>query len=174
MAQHDDRLLTVGSLGAPYGVQGWIRVNSSTAPPEQIFAYSPWWLKLGGERVVIRVDDGRVHGKRLVARLEGYEDRDAVRALVGAEIAVERERFEKPAADEYYWVDLVGATVVNLEGRELGRIDHLIETGANDVMIVDGEQRRLIPFVPGRYVIEVDIAGRRIVVDWDPDWDAEV
>lgn len=169
MREQDEQRLTMGRFGAPYGVRGWLKVHSHTAPPENLFAYSPWWVRLAGQWVTVQVDDGKAHGKGLVAHVEGYDDPETARALVGAEIAVERGQFEPAGDGEYYWADLVGAEVVNLDGRTLGRVDHLFNNGAHDVMVVAGERERLIPFVRGRYVTAVDVNGKRIVVDWDPE-----
>lgn len=162
-------LLVVGRLGAPYGVRGWLKVHSSTEPPENIFSYAPWLIRVGDDWVELDIDDARSHGKALVVHPVGYDDRDAVRPLVGAEIRVGRESFEPLQAGEYYWADLIGAQVETRAGQVLGRVDHLIETGANDVLVVAGERERLIPFVMARYILSVDLAGKRIVVDWDPE-----
>lgn len=160
----------MGRLGAPYGVKGWLKVHSYTSPPENILRYGPWWVRLGGEWTELRPRDGRPHGKGLVAQIEGYEDREAVRSLVGAEIAVDRSQLEEAGEGSYYWADLIGLRVVNREGHELGRVDHLIETGVHDVLVVKGEHECLVPFVPGHYVDEVDLAAGRIVVDWQQDY----
>lgn len=164
------RLLTMGRLGAPYGVKGWLRVHSWTSPPDNILHYQPWWVRLGGEWKALRLSEGRPHGKSLVARLEGYEDREAVRELVGAEIAIERSQLEAPEEGSYYWADLIGAQVVNVAGEEFGRVAHLIDTGVQDVLVIRGEREYLIPFVRGHYVREVDLAAGRIVVDWERDY----
>jgi 16S rRNA processing protein RimM len=168
MAGQDGQLI-MGRFGAPFGVRGWLKVHSYTAPPDSLFAYSPWWVRMEDRWTPLHVDDGKAHGKGLVAHIEGYDDREAVRVLVGAEISVERAALEPAAEGEYYWADLVGAEVVNRDGRILGRVDHLFDNGAHDVMVVAGERERLIPFVQGRYVTEVDVEGARIVVDWDPE-----
>lgn len=168
--QRGERLLTMGRLGAPYGVRGWLRVYSYTSPAENILRYQPWWVRLGGEWTALRPREGRPHGKGLVAQIEGYEDRDALRPLVGAEVAVERSQLEDPGEGSYYWADLIGLQVVNREGQELGRVDHLIDAGVHDVLVIRGERERMVPFVRGRFVDEVDLAAGRIVVDWRQDY----
>ncbi len=173
MAEQAGQRLIMGRFGAPFGVRGWLKVHSETAPTENLFAYSPWWVRLDGEWVALRVDEGRAHGKGLIAHIDGYDAPETARALVGLEIAVERECLAPLAEGEYYWADLIGAAVVNRAGQALGTVDRLFDNGAHDVMVVSGERERLIPFVSGRYIDEVDVAGGRIVVDWDPDWDAE-
>jgi 16S rRNA processing protein RimM len=158
----------LGRVGGPYGVRGWVRITSGTQPPEKIFEYRPWLLERNGAWHPVEVISGRVHGKGLVAQLAGCSDRDQAAALAGAEIAVARTALAEPAADEYYWADLVGLAVVTSEGVDLGVVDHLIETGANDVLVVRGERERLIPFTPGHAVVAVDLEQRRLTVAWDP------
>lgn len=116
-----------------------------------------------------RVLEGQRHGKSVVARLEGVDDRDQAAALVGAEIGVSREHLPEPDDGQYYWSDLIGLEVVHLDGSVLGKLETLLETGAHDVMVVKGEQERLIPFVQDKIVISVDLAAARITVDWE--WD---
>jgi 16S rRNA processing protein RimM len=114
---------------------------------------------------------GRAHGKILVARLEGCDDRDAAEALVGYEIQVPRSRLpDDLAPGEYYWADLVGLRVETLGGVELGRIARLFETGANDVIVVEGKRERLLPYVWQQVVREVDLGAGVMRVDWDPDF----
>ena len=158
----------LGRVGGPYGVRGWVRIVSGTEPPEQILGYSPWLLERNGEWRPYEVVSGRVHGKGLVAQLVGCSDRDQAALLAGAEIAVPRTALAELTADEYYWADLVGLAVVTTEGTDLGTVDHLIETGANDVLVVRGDRERLIPFTPGHAVVEVDLGQRRLTVAWDP------
>jgi 16S rRNA processing protein RimM len=114
--------------------------------------------------------EGQPHGRGYIGRFEGIEDRDAAAGLIGAEIAVPREQLPPAEAGEYYWVDLVGLEVVTSEGESLGHVDHLLETGAHDVLVVAGERERLIPYTPGVHVLEVDLDGGRIVVEWDPEF----
>lgn len=158
----------MGRIGGLFGVRGWVKVHSYASPPENLLRYTPWQVCMDGAWKTLEVKAGRPHGKGLVAQFDGYADRDVARALLGAEIAVERGQLETPAGNEYYWTDLIGAEVVNRDGVEFGRVDHMIETGANDVLVVRGGQgETLIPFVTGRYVLEVDLERRRITVDWE-------
>jgi 16S rRNA processing protein RimM len=116
------------------------------------------------------VAEGRIHGKGLVARVAGCDDRDQAAALVGLEIAVTRDRLPPPKADEFYWIDLEGLEVRTLEGTSLGVVDHLFSTGVNDVLAVVGERERLLPFAWDSVVRSVDFERRLIEVDWDPDF----
>lgn len=156
----------VGRIIGLYGVRGWVRVFSETAPMENILGLSPW-LVAGQRREVL---DGRRHGKGLVARLAGCEDRDQAAALVGAAIAIRRAQLPPPEPDEFYWADLEGLAVTTLGGVALGRVSRLFATGANDVLVVQGERERLVPFVWDQVIRAVDLEQGQILVDWDPDF----
>lgn len=158
----------MGRIGAPNGVRGWVKVQSDTRPPENILTYDPWYL--GDEERPRRVVEARRQGRHLVVRLEGIEDREAAAALTHRVVSVARDRLPEPEPDSYYWADLEGLTVVTPDGAELGTVQGLFETGANDVMVVRGERERLIPFIRDTVVREVDIATGRMTVDWDPDF----
>lgn len=162
--------VALGRIGAPHGVRGWVRIQSWTRPPEAILEFAEWLVGAAGDRCARRVAATAVSGKALVARLEGVEDRDAAAALRHAEIAVPREALPDPAPGEWYWADLEGLAVETVAGVPLGRVDHLLETGANDVLVVRGERERLIPWVMEHTIRDVDPGQGRIVVDWDPDF----
>lgn len=161
----------LGKITGVYGVRGWVKVHSDTAPKENILDYSPWQVRIGSEWRTLTLTAGRRHNRGLVGHLQGCDDRDTARTLVGADIAVLRSQLAATEEDEYYWADLVGCRVVTREGQELGHVDHLLETGANDVLVISGERERLIPFLQGRTVTAVDVAAGVIEVDWNPDWD---
>lgn len=163
-------IVKLGHVTGVYGVQGWVKVHSYTDPADSIGHYNPWLVRIGDEWRETGVRDARRHGKAVIAQLEGYEDRDAARALVGAEIAVRRDQLAEIPEGEYYWADLVGLKVVTVSGTELGVVDHLIETGANDVLVVVGERERLIPFVRGEVIAAVDLERGEMRVDWDPEF----
>jgi 16S rRNA processing protein RimM len=159
----------LGQVSGLFGVRGWIKVYSHTAPKENILNHPSWYLYRDGQWREYKLEQGKAHGKGIVAALEGVVDRDQAAALNGAEIAIPRDRLPAIPADEYYWCDLEGKRVVTLEGIELGRVDHLFETGANDVMVVKGDRRHLLPFI-AQVIKEVDLDGDLITVDWDPDF----
>jgi 16S rRNA processing protein RimM len=150
-----------------YGVRGWVRVFSYTQPRDNIVHYRPWYLNRAGEWQEHELAEGRQHGKGVVARLAGCEDRDEASQLIGAEIGVRRKQLPAAQPGEYYWSDLQGLKVVTLQGELLGSVGHLLETGANDVLVVKGERESLIPFVLGQVVDEVDLERGEIRVDWD-------
>ena len=159
----------MGRITVPYGVRGWINIQPDTEYIDSLFDYPVWWIQVDGVWKEFSVEEAKVHGDHLVAKLEGVIDRDQAFKFKGKTIAVPREELPEPDEGEYYWSDLVGLEVENLQGEKFGRIDHLFETGANDVMVVKGEQERLIPFI-GQVVQQVDLAGMRMVVDWDADF----
>jgi 16S rRNA processing protein RimM len=160
------KTVPLGRIAGVYGVRGWVKIFSETSPIENIFGYSPWLIE-GDE---YRVDSWRRHGKGLVAQLQGLDDRDLARTLTGKTIAIRREQLPPPSADEFYWIDLQGLRVETREGVSLGQVSHLIETGANDVLVVAGDRERLLPFVWGQCVLEIDFSAGRMLVDWDPDF----
>lgn len=161
--------VVLGRVSGLFGVKGWVKVFSHTDPPGNILDYSPWYLQLDGQWQSVDLLQGKVHGKGIIAHLENCPDRDAAQRLVGVDIAIERSRLPKPAEDEYYWADLVGLQVINKAGLELGCVDHLLETGANDVLVIHSEnkQEHLIPYVRGEVVQEIDLDKGLIQVDWD-------
>ena len=166
--------ITVGTVGAPYGVKGWVKIQSHTEIPGNILDYDPWYLrpeKAGdAEWREVPVEAAREHGKGIVAKFAGCDDRDAAALMRGQLIAVRREQLPAPQEGEYYWVDLVGLRVETLDGTDLGVVDHLMATGANDVLVVKGERQRLIPFVMDHVVREVDLDAGVIRVDWQADY----
>lgn len=151
-------------------MNGWVKVFSHTEPRANILGYRPWLIDSDGSLREVEVVDGRAHGKGVVARLAGVDDRDAAAPLIGATIAIRRAQLAELEPGEYYYADLEGLEVVTVEGVSLGQVDHLFETGANPVMVVRGERERLLPFVHDTVVREVDLAARRIRVDWDPEF----
>ncbi|MCG3171467.1 MAG: Ribosome maturation factor RimM [Pseudomonadales bacterium] len=173
-------LVVLGRIGAVYGVKGWLKVWSFTDPPEAILDYPVWRIATAAGRESHRIDAARAHGKGLVVHLPGCDDRDAAQRFVQAEIAVARSELPEPGPGEYYWAELEGMRVYARRedgGRTLlGTVDHLLETGANDVLVVHGctgsidARERLIPWLPEQVIVEVDRACREMLVDWDPDF----
>ena len=160
----------VGRISSLYGVHGWVKIYSYTDPRENILRYVPWQVHVQGEWGTFEVAEGRRQGKGVVARLAACRDGDAARQFLGAEIAVRREQLPTLEPGGYYWTDLMGLTVVTGEGAVLGTVDHLLETGANDVLVVTGTRERLIPYVPGSVIRDVDLEHGVIRVDWDPEF----
>jgi len=166
----DRQFVVLGQISGLFGVRGWVKVFSHTEPRENILSYSPLYLRQGESWQPSKVIEGRRQGKAVVVHFAGIDDRDQAAVLIGTDIAVSREQLPALKADEYYWADLEGLRVINLEGVELGTVSHLFSTGANDVMVVGGERERMIPFVQGDYVRSVDVGKGKILVDWDEDF----
>jgi 16S rRNA processing protein RimM len=159
----------MGRVSAPFGVTGWIRVQSFAAAAENLLDYPMWWLGRESEWRQYRVADSRVQGHTVVAKLEGCDNRDAAAGLRGYEVAVPRDELPQAGADEYYWIDLIGLNVVNTAGKDFGRVARILQTGANDVLVVEGTRERLIPFIAS-VIREVDPPSGVIRVDWDADY----
>jgi 16S rRNA processing protein RimM len=167
-ADRECRYVQLGHIAGVHGVRGWVKIHSETEPREAIFEYQPWLL--GAARREVRLSEGRRHGKRLIALLEGVEDRDQAEELLNEAILVPREQLPALAKGSYYWADLEGLSVELEDGTVLGTIVNMVATGANDVMVVQGDRERLIPFVPGQWVKEVRLDQGAVVVDWDPEF----
>jgi 16S rRNA processing protein RimM len=160
--------LELGRLGAPYGIKGWIHVESHTDPPQKLLEYRPWVLRLAsGERQTRGVAEGRSHGQALVARLEGVTEREGAAALTGAVVEIDRAALPPPGEREYYRADLVGFTVSNLEGVQLGVVSHFVDTPGGAVMVTRGAGggEHWVPAGP-QHLRRIDLAARAIVVDW--------
>jgi len=161
--------VVVGRIAGVFGVKGWLRIHSFTDPPDGILNYGPW-LVGDGTQTAFRVMEGAGHGRGVIARLDGIDDRDMARALVGSTVRVPREQLGQPGPGEYFWSDLIGLQVLNEKDVVLGQVENLMATGANDVLVVQGERRRLLPFLPGHVVKSVDLAAGTIRVAWDEDF----
>ena len=146
-----------------------MKVYSYTEPREAVLNYDRGLLSSQDGWQEATVAEGQRHGKTVIVRIEGYDDRDQAAGLVGTEIGVPRDALPETGSDQYYWSDLEGLRVIHRDGSELGRVDYLLETGANDVMVVKGETEHLIPFVMDKVVLGVDLANGEIRVDWE--WD---
>ena len=170
-----DRPVVLGHVSGLFGVKGWVKVYSYTRPAVNLFEYDTWLIGRQDDTWrPFRVLDAREQGKTLVAQLASdgapLPDRDAAAELIDLQIAVERDQLPEPEDGEYYWFDLVGLDVVTLDGAPLGRVKAMMETGANDVLVLKGDRERLVPFVVGEIIDEVDLEAGRIVADWDPDF----
>lgn len=160
----------LGRVTGLFGVQGWVKVFSDTRPREGLLEYRTVYVGREGDRREMQVATGQRQGKGIALKFAGVDDRDAAATLVGSAIWVRREQLPAAGEGEYYWVDLVGLRVVTLAGEELGRIERLFETGANDVMVIRGDREHLVPFVRPAVVRDVDLAAGVMRVDWDPDF----
>jgi len=162
------KFVALGYVSAVHGIKGWVKVHSWTRPMEAILQYQPWLL--GEDKKPVKIIDGRKQGKGLAALLPGFEDREQAAILVGQQIFISREQLPATTKDEYYWSDLEGLEVRTTSGELLGRVDRLMETGANDVLVIQGNREHLVPFIQGQYVTRVDLENGLMEVDWDPEF----
>lgn len=168
MADSPEDIVLVGKISGVFGIKGWVKVFSYTQPRENILQYRPWLLKQRGVWQKMTPLDGRAQGKGVVAHLQGFDDPDMAQTLIGCEIGMYRSQLPELDSGEYYWNDLIGCRVVSVEGIEFGQVKYLIETGSNDVLVVEGEQEVLIPFIQGSVIQQIDLQQKLIRVDWDP------
>ncbi len=171
-----ERLILIGRLTAAHGIKGWIKVYSYTDPPEKIISYTPWHIKLAGQWLEVKVTEGHKQGKSIIVHLDGCESRDDTGKYVGADIAIPASSLEPLPEGEYYWEQLEGLEVINLDEMRFGVVDQLLQTGANDVMVIKADadsiddRERLIPFVMNKVIRSIDLETGRIIVDWDASW----
>ncbi len=165
-----ERRILLARVTGAFGIRGDVKLQSFTDPLAAAFRYQPWLLARNGVEQTLEGVIGRETSKGLVAHFPGVDDRDAAEALGGSEIWVARDRLPPPKPGEFYWVDLEGLKVTNLDGVEFGTVSHLFDTGANDVMVVEGERQRLIPFLYDQFVKDVDFEAGKITVDWDAEF----
>jgi len=169
---NDNDMVKLGRISGVFGVKVWLKVHSDTEPRENILNYSPWSLLIGGQWQLRKVLAGRLHGKGLVVQLEGCDDRDLAATLVKTEIAIPRAQLPNAGSGEVYWQDLQGLQVSTQEAVDLGKIVSLMETGANDVLVIKAEdgQERLVPFIRDSVVTDINLEAGTMTVDWDPDF----
>jgi len=170
LAVAEPQSVAVGRFSGVFGVRGWLRVLSYTRPPENLLGYRPWQVVEAGQSVPLDLAAIDHRGRLLLARIVGIDTREAAADWVGREIHISRDQLPPAAPGEVYWADLIGLAVVNRSGVDLGRVVRLLETGAHDVLVVRGEVERLIPFVRGVHVLELDLPQGRLLVDWEADY----
>ena len=166
-----EEFITLGRINGVYGVKGWIKVYSFTSPIENILNYKTWQLSKNNQNKAVSLVGGKKHGKGIIAKLDGYDSREDIAVLLTSEIKVSRDLLPKLPQGEFYWRDLVGLKVLNLANVDFGRVDHVFDTGANDVLVVKGDVERLIPFVQGQCIKKVDLNEGVILVDWPEDFE---
>ena len=164
-----DRIVILGKVAGTFGVQGWIKINSYTDPPENILDYEELLLGSPGRWKTVQLEDGRITGKGVLGKLKGVETPEDARTHVGAEFAVKRGDMPPTAPGEYYWSDLEGIDAESTTGEKLGKVDHFRTTPAGTMIVLRGEREVWVPFVKER-IVKIDLEGKRIVLDWSLDW----
>jgi 16S rRNA processing protein RimM len=171
-----DQLISIGRVQSAYGIKGWVWIYANTEPTTNIFGYMPWYLQVGKEWREVEAVEWRVQGKGLVAQFKDCHNRNAAEALHGAVIWTSKQNLPDLSDGDYYWSDLLDANVWTVDGKLLGQVHSLMETGANDVLVVRpvigsiDQQERLIPWIPEQVVTLVDVVNKRLTVDWDIDF----
>lgn len=176
--QVPDDLVQVGYVSGAFGIVGGLRVTPFSVDADALLSVKTWWLDKPGQRSV-SVRTAKMHGGDVVATLVGMRDRNDAEALKGAGVFVSRAAFPKLEEDEYYWSDLIGLDVVNLEGEALGKVTDMMHNGAQSILritpvAVEGAldakvSERLVPFVD-QFVKTVDLDGKKITLDWGLDY----
>lgn len=162
----------IGRIVGLYGIKGWLKIESYADPKENIGVYKPWHLNRFGKQVLVQIEAVKLHGKKLVAKLVEIDDRDAAADYLQADILISREQLPELKETEFYWHDLLQLRVLNSSGFELGKVAYLLETGSNDVLVVQDQNRRevLIPYIKGDVITEVDLENGILRVDWEADY----
>lgn len=162
--------ITVGRFGRPHGIKGFVTIHSFTEPRDNILRYTDWYVFLNMEWQPIQLLSVEVQNKAIIAQVKGYPERESVARLTNLEIAVAKEQLAQLEPGEYYWHDLIGMAVVNQKGDSFGTVTEIMPTGSNDVLVVQGEKKHLIPYLPGQFVTSINIEQNLITVDWDLDF----
>ena len=163
-------------IGKIHGLKGWVRLNSFTSPAENLLDYHDFYLRQNGQEKPLRLEEYRQQADKLLGKFEGFDDPETARQLTGQDLYLPSEELPALGQDEYYWHELQGLTVVNLQQQRYGKVARLMETGANDVLIVkpDAEsvddRERLIPYLKDSVIKSVDKNAGIITVDWDIDY----
>ena len=161
--------VVIGRIAGVFGCKGYVKVVSFTEPRDNLLRFESWLV--GYETDTYEVLDAKHSGGGLIAQLKGVSDRDQAAALMDSRIAVKREWLNDLPADEYYWFELTGLRVFNQHGEDLGVVTKLIETGANDVLVIEGRQRRcMIPYIKNQVIKKIDCERRQMIVEWQREW----
>ncbi len=177
----------VGKINGLFGVQGWVKIFSHTQPRKNILSYQPWHIEIDGQWQTLDIVKGREQGKTIVAQLKDINDREQARSMIGVDLYIEKSQLPKLSEGEYYWEDLIGLEVVNQNNVILGKVSNLVDTGANNVLVINGEKEHpsskdrkehpsrghnkehWVPYIEP-FLISVDLDKKQILVDWDENF----
>ena len=172
----DSEWVVLGEIGRVHGLKGWLKLISFTSPIENILDYSRFHAQVGGRFQEIELDEHRRVNKALLVHFKGYDDPETARLLTGIELMIANEELPQLQRGEFYWHQLQDLRVVNQHEQMFGRVSHLLETGANDVLVVKADsesiddRERLIPYLVDSVVTEIDLENQTIRVDWEADY----
>jgi 16S rRNA processing protein RimM len=167
---NQENWIVIARFGRPHGIKGFVTVHSFTEPRDNVLKYANWHAFINNKWQPIKLLRAEVQNKAIIAQIEGYPERELVTRLTNIEIAVQQAQLEELKPGEYYWHQLVGMNVINREGELFGKVIEIIPTGANDVLVVEGNKRHLIPYLLGKFILNIDINQQLITVDWDMDF----
>ena len=167
--QENNKKLLVGKINGFFGLQGWVKVFSYTNPRTNILNYSPWSIKVDGNFQSIDITSGREQSKTIVAHIKGVDNREDSQKFIGQDIYINKEQLPELTQGEYYWHELIGFDVINMDEERLGTVDYFVETGANDVLVVKGKKEYWIPYIEP-FLVSIDSKNNKILVDWDKDF----
>ncbi len=156
----------LGKINGLFGVQGWVKIFSHAQPRKNILSYQPWHIQVDGQWQTLEIIKGREQGKTIVAQLEGIKDREQASSMIGVDLYILKSQLPKLSEGEHYWEDLIGLKVVNQQQVVLGKVSNLVDTGANNVLIVNGDKEHWVPYIQP-FLVSVDIDKQQILVDWD-------
>jgi 16S rRNA processing protein RimM len=159
----------IGTINGLFGIQGWVKIFSHTQPRKNILNYQPWHIQVDGVWKTLEISKGRVQGKTIVAQIKNVNDRELARGYIGTDIYIEKSQLPVLNKGEYYWEDLIGLTVINTTNITLGKVVNLMDTGSNNILVVEGDKEHLVPYIVP-FLLEVDMKNQQILVDWDEDF----
>lgn len=158
--------VVVGRLGSTHGIQGWLKLYSFTEPVANVLTYKPWYLEDTANWELVKLEASRGHSKGIIVKFAGYDNPEQARLLTGKKIAVQRSQLPNLKKGEFYWSELEGLTVINVDGTILGKVIYLLETGSNDVLVVKGDKEYAIPYLTD-VITSVDLANQVIHIAWE-------
>ena len=169
----DDKKIYLGKITGVHGIKGWLKIQSFSSPPENILNYPQWIINNNGEEDFYSIEKGRKQNNKIVVKLEKIDDRNTAESLINSKIQILRSDLPKLSNENYYWSDLVGLSVLDSEEEVIGKIESLIATGANDVMVINTSknERVLVPFVMHKIIKEVNVELNYIKIDWSIESD---
>jgi 16S rRNA processing protein RimM len=165
----NNKRLLIGQINGLFGVQGWVKIFSHSYPRKNILTYKPWHIKVDGVWTTLEFVKGRVQGKTIVAQLKAVDNREVAQNYIGTDLYIEKSQLPKLRKGEYYWDELIGLEVSNTNSVVLGKIAYMVDTGANNVMVINGKKEHWVPYIKP-FLISIDMNTKKILVDWDEDF----
>ena len=163
-----DSKVILGKIVGHFGVRGWLKIFSYTNPREQITKYQEIKIDNDNLKSDFKLEDWKIHGKQILLKIKKFDNRNDVEIFIDNQLIIDRKNLPELTEGQYYWNDLEGMEVQEIDGKKIGKVSHMIETGSNDVMVMENN-KDLIPFIFGEVVKKVDLEKNLIEVDWN--WD---